>query len=96
MAFVYTFAVVRGAPNRDAAYAFLDTLLGTPGAEAMLTRASGYASAFRDAGAGLTDAERAAYGLPEDALARLRFPRFEGQALSSALIDQAVAEVKAG
>ncbi len=96
MAFVYTFAVVKGAPNRDAAYRFLDTLLGTPGAEAMLTRSAGYASAFRDAGAGLTEVERAAYSLLDDALARLRFSRFEGQALSSALIDRAVEEVKAG
>ncbi|MBV9538498.1 MAG: extracellular solute-binding protein, partial [Acidisphaera sp.] len=95
MAFVYTFAVVKGAPNRDAAYRFLDTLLGTPGAEAMVTRSAGYASTFRDAGVGLTELERAAYGMPEDALGRLRFARFEGQALSSALIDRAVEEVKA-
>ena len=67
-----------------------------PGAEAALTRSAGYASAFRSAGAGLTAVERAAYSLPDDALARLSFPRFEGQALSSALIDRAVGEVKAG
>ena len=53
-------------------------------------------SSFRkDAGAGLT-ATSSRLGLPEDALGRLRFPRFEGQALSSSLIDRAVEEVKAG
>jgi spermidine/putrescine transport system substrate-binding protein len=96
LAFVYNFALVKGAPNRDAAYRFLDALLGTPGIEAVLTRSSGYTSSFADAGAGLTEVERAAYGVPADALARMRFPRFEGQALSSALIDKAVEEVKAG
>ena len=35
-------------------------------------------------------------GVPEDALGRLRFSRYEGQALSSALIDAAVTQVKAG
>ncbi len=30
LAFVYNFAVVKGAPNKDAAYAFLDAMLGTP------------------------------------------------------------------
>jgi hypothetical protein len=49
-----------------------------------------------DAGTGLRDIERAAYGVPAEALARMRFPGFEGQALSSALIDKAVEEVKAG
>ena len=96
MGFVYTFAVVKGAPNRDAAYRFLDALLGTPGIEAALTRSAGYLSSLKDAGAGLTEAERAAYGLDPAALSRLRFASYEGQALSSALIDRAVEEVRAG
>jgi spermidine/putrescine transport system substrate-binding protein len=96
MGFVYNFAVVKGAPNRDAAYRFLDALLSTPGIEAALTRSAGYTSSFMDAGAGLTEVERAAYGLDRDALSRLRFARYEGQALSSALIDRAVEEVRAG
>jgi spermidine/putrescine transport system substrate-binding protein len=96
LAYVYTFAIVKGAANRDAAYQFLDAMLGAQGMEAALTRSAGYTSSFLDAGSGLTEAERAAYGLPADALARVRFPRFEGQALSSALIDRAVEEVKAG
>jgi hypothetical protein len=36
--------------------------------EATLTRSAGYTSSFRDAGTGLTETERAAYGLPADAL----------------------------
>jgi spermidine/putrescine transport system substrate-binding protein len=95
LAYVYTFAVVKGAPNRDGAYRFLDAMLGTPGMAAALTRSAGYASCFRDAGAGLSAQEQAAYGLPEEALDRVRFPRFEGQALSSSLIDRAVEDVKA-
>ncbi len=96
MGFVYNFAVVKGAPNRDAAYRFLDALLGVPGIGAALTRSAGYLSSLEDADAGLTEAERAAYGLDPGALARLRFARHEGQALSSALIDRAVEEVRAG
>jgi spermidine/putrescine transport system substrate-binding protein len=96
MAFVYNFALVKGAPNRDAAYRFLDAMLGTTGIGAALTRSAGYASTFLNADADLTEIERAAYGVPPEALPRLRFSRFEGQALSSALIDRAVEEVKAG
>jgi len=96
LAYVYTFGVVKGAPNRDGAYRFLDAMIGAPGMEAMLTRAAGYASCFLDAGQGLSETEQAAYGLPADAASRIRFSRFEGQALSSALIDRAVQEVKAG
>ncbi|HUB11787.1 MAG TPA: extracellular solute-binding protein [Acetobacteraceae bacterium] len=96
LAYVYTFAIVKGAPNRDAAYSFLDAMLGAPGMEATLTRSAGYASCFMDAGKGLSATEQDAYGLPEEALGRVHFPRFEGQALSSSLIDKAVEEVKAG
>ena len=96
MAFVYNFAIVKGAPNRDAAYRFLDAMLGTPGIAAVLTRSAGYMTSFQDAGTGLTEVEQAAYGVPEDALGRLLFSRFEGQALSSSLIDAAVEQVKAG
>ena len=96
LSFVYNFAIVKGAPNRDAAYRFLDAMLGTPGVEAVLTRSAGYTSTFVDAGAGLTGIEQAAYGLDPGALSRIRFPRFEGQALSSGLIDRAVEEVRAG
>jgi spermidine/putrescine transport system substrate-binding protein len=96
IAFVYNFAVVKGAPNRDAAYSFLDAMLGTPGIGAALTRSAGYTSSMVDAGNGLSGIEQAAYGLDEDALERIRFASYEGQALSSALIDKAVEEVRTG
>ncbi len=96
LAFVYNFAVVKGAPNRDAAYAFLDAMLGTPGIGAALTRSAGYTSSMVDAGKGLSEIEQEAYGLDEDALGRIRFASYEGQALSSALIDKAVEEVRTG
>ncbi len=96
MAFIYNFAIVKGAPNRDAAYRFLDGMLGAPGIGTALTRSAGYPSTFADAGAGLTGIERDAYGLDEEAVGRLRFSRFEGQALSSSLIDRAVEDVRAG
>ena len=96
MAFVYTFAIIKDAPHRDAAYHFLDTLLGTPGIAAILTRSAGYMTSFQDPGAGLTAVEQAAYGVPEEALGRLRFAGYQGQALSSALIDAAVEQVKTG
>jgi spermidine/putrescine transport system substrate-binding protein len=96
LAFVYNFAIVKGAPNRDAAYAFLDAMLGTPGIGATLTRSAGYMSSLLDASNGLSEIEQAAYGLDEDALGRIRFASFAGQALSSALIDKAVEEVRAG
>jgi spermidine/putrescine transport system substrate-binding protein len=96
MAFVYTFAVVQGAPHRDAAYRFLDAMLATPGLSAALTRSAGYMTSFKESGAGLTEVEKAAYGVPDDALGRIRFASYQGQALSSALIDRAVEQVKAG
>jgi hypothetical protein len=53
-------------------------------------------SSLVEASNGLSEIEQAAYGLDEDALGRIRFASFEGQALSSALIDKAVEEVRAG
>ncbi len=96
MAFIYNFAIVKDSPNRDAAYRFLDAMLGVPGIGTMLTRSAGYPSTFLNAGAGLSGVERDAYAMDEDAVGRLRFSRFEGQALSSKLIDKAVEEVRAG
>lgn len=95
MAFVYTFALVKGAPHRDAAYRFLDAMLGDPAMAVELSRASGYATSFTDATKGLSEAEMAAYGLPAEALSRVHFGSYEGQKLSSDLIDKAVEAVKA-
>lgn len=96
LSFVYTFAIVKNGPNPDMAYRFLDALLGMPGIQAALARSAGYLSTFSDASFGLTEVEQIAYGLDPEMLNRLRFPRFEGQALSSKLIDKAVEEVRAG
>ena len=93
---IYTLAIVKGAPNRDAAYRFLDGMLGAPGMGAALTRSAGFLSAFTDAADGLSPLESSAYGLARDAVGRMRFRSYQGQALSSALIDRAVEEVRAG
>ena len=92
---VYTFGVVKDAPNRDNAYRFLDALLAFPGVGAAMTRASGYPSTFLGAEASLTEPEKQAFLLTPQDLQRIQVRRYEGQALNSALIDQAVEEVKA-
>jgi spermidine/putrescine transport system substrate-binding protein len=94
-AFVYDLALVRDGPNPDNAYRFLDALLAWPGVGAAITRSAGYISTFTGAAQGLTALEREAYMLTPAQLSRLSFFRYEGQRLSSALIDRAVEEVKA-
>lgn len=93
---VYTFGVVKGAPNRDNAYRLLDALLADPAIGAEMTRASGYPSCFRGADAGLSDLEKQAFLLSPEDIARIKIRGYEGQALNSQLIDKAVEEVKAG
>lgn len=92
---VYTFSIVKNAPNRDNAYRFLDALLAYPDVGAAMTRASGYPSTFLGADAALTDLEKQAFLLTPQDRQRIQIRRYEGQALNSALIDQAVEEVKA-
>jgi len=96
LAFVYNFAVVKNAANRDNAYRFLDALLAYPDIGAALTRSAGYTSTFLGAEASLSELERRAFLLTPDQLKRLRFLSYKAQALSSALIDRAVEEVQAG
>ena len=96
ISFVYNFAVVKNAPNRDNAYRFLDALLAYPGIGDALTRSAGYASTFTDAGASLTALERQAFLLTPDQLKRIRFASYRAQKLNSSLIDRAVEEVNAG
>ncbi|HTZ80695.1 MAG TPA: extracellular solute-binding protein [Stellaceae bacterium] len=95
-AFVYNFAVVKGAANRDNAYRFLDALLAYPDIGAALTRSAGYSSTFLGAEASLNELERATFLLTPEQLKRLKFLSYKGQKLSSELIDRAVAEVEAG
>ena len=93
---VYTFAVVKDAPNRDGAYRLLDALLADPGIGAAMTRASGLPSCFLGAEAALSGLERQAFLLTPAERGRIRIRGGEGQALNSRLIDRAVEEVKAG
>lgn len=92
---VYTFGLVKDAPNRDNAYRFLDALLAYPGVGAAMTRASGYPSTFRGADASLNELEKQAFLLTPQDLQRIQIRRYEGQALNSELIDRAVEEVQA-
>lgn len=96
LGFVYNFAVVKGARNRDNAYRFLDALLAYPEIGAAITRSAGYTSTFLGAEASLNELERQAFLLTPDQLGRIRFLGYQGQALSSKLIDRAVEEVQAG
>jgi spermidine/putrescine transport system substrate-binding protein len=95
LGFVYNFSVVKGAPNRDNAYRFLEALLAWPAIGPELSRSAGYTSTFIGAEAGLSERERAAFLLTQDQLRRIHFLSYEGQALSSKLIDRAVQEVQA-
>jgi len=94
-AFVYNLNVVRNGPNRDNAYRFLDALLAYPHIGTAMTRSAGFISTFIGAAEPLSPLERAALSIAPDALQRLHFFRFEGQKLSSQLLDRAVEEVKA-
>ncbi len=94
-AVVYNFAILKGGANVDNAYRFLDALLGTPAVGAALSRSAGYTNTFINGAAALTAAEKQAFLLTQDDLRRLRFLSYEGQKLSSALIDRAVEQVKA-
>jgi spermidine/putrescine transport system substrate-binding protein len=95
LGFVYNFSVVKGAPNRDNAYRFLDALLVYPGIGPELSRSAGYTSTFIGAEAGLSEPEKAAFVLTPDQLKHIHFLSYEGQAISSKLIDRAVQEVQA-
>ena len=96
ISFVYNFAVVKNAPNRDNAYRFLDALLGYKDIGDAITRSAGYASTFIGAGATLTELESEAFLLTPEQLKRIKFASFKAQKLNSTLIDKAVEEVNAG
>jgi len=96
ISFVYNFALIKNAANRDNAYRFLDAMLAYPEIGAQLTRAAGYTSTFLGAEKALTELERQTFMLTPDQLSRLRFLSYKAQALSSRLVDRAVAEVEAG
>lgn len=94
--FLYSFNVVKNAPNADAAYTFLDALLAASAdAGAAMTRASGFASALAGVGDRLNDRERAALALPEEQIARISFFSSINRAMKNELIDGAVTAIKA-
>jgi len=76
ISFVYNFAVVKNAPNRDNAYRFLDALLGYKDIGDVITRSAGYASTFIGAGMTLTELERQAFLLTPDQLKRIKFASY--------------------
>ncbi|MEO8715039.1 MAG: extracellular solute-binding protein [Acetobacteraceae bacterium] len=94
-AVVYNFSILKNGANQDNAYRFLDALLGARDIGAALSRSAGYTNTFINGSDALTDAEKRAFLLTESELRRLRFLSYEGQKLSSALIDRAVEQVKA-
>lgn len=96
ISFVYNFAIVKNAPNRDNAYRFLDALLRAKDIGDAITRSAGYASTFVGAGSTLTPLERQAFLLTPDQLKRIKFASYKAQKLNSTLIDKAVEEVNAG
>ncbi|QCI99346.1 extracellular solute-binding protein [Agrobacterium larrymoorei] len=93
--FLYSFNVVKNAPNADAAYTFLDAILSSPEIGASMVRQSGFASAFDGVDKILNDRERAAMALPQDQVERIKFFSSINRAMKNELIDRAAAEIKA-
>lgn len=93
--FVYTFNVVRDAPNADNAYTFLNAILASPEIGAEMTRASGFISTYKDAEQHLSDLERRSTSFPEEQLANLQFFRAEANEMKYSLVDPAVEAIRA-
>ena len=93
--FLYSFNIAKGAPNADAAYQFLDALLGDPDVGVEMTRETGYASAFAGVIDALSDQERKALILPDDQLARIQFFSPMNREMKNEITDAAVARIKA-
>lgn len=93
--FVYNFNIAKNAANTDNAYTLLDAILATPEIGAEMTRATGYISTFNGAEAGLSDLEKEASTLSQEQLERIKFFRSDNSDMKYAMIDRAVAEIKA-
>ncbi|WP_323776082.1 ABC transporter substrate-binding protein [Leisingera sp.] len=93
--FVYTFNIANNAPNADNAYTFLDALLASPEIGAVMSKASGFISTYKDASQYLSDLERKSTSFPEEQLANLQFFRAEANDLKYSLVDPAVEAIKA-
>lgn len=93
--FLYSFNIAKGAPNADAAYQFLDALMGDPEAGVEMTRETGYASTFAGVTEQLSEQERNALILPDEQLARITFFSPVNRDMKNEIIDAAVARIKA-
>ena len=93
--FLYSFNIAKGAPNADAAYQFLDALLGDPEVGVEMMRETGYASAFSGVIDDLSEQERKALILPDDQLARIQFFSPMNRDMKNEITDAAVARIKA-
>ena len=93
--FIYSFNVVKNAPDADAAYTFLDAILASPEIGAAMTRQSGFASAFEGVDGVLSDKERAALALPQEQMERIQFFSPINRKMKNDMIDKATAEIKA-
>ncbi|MGH6762133.1 MAG: extracellular solute-binding protein [Phyllobacterium sp.] len=93
--FLYSFNVVKNAPNADAAYTFLDAILSSPEIGAAMTRQSGFSSTFDGVDKVLNDLERAANALPQEQVERIQFFSPINRDMKNDMIDRATAEIKA-
>jgi spermidine/putrescine transport system substrate-binding protein len=93
--FVYTYNIANNAPNRDNAYTFLNAILASPEIGALMTKASGFISTYKDASNYLSDLEKASTSFTEAELANLKFFRAEANKMKYDLVDPAVEAIKA-
>ncbi len=94
-AYAYGFNVVDNAKNMDAAYTFLNALLGDPENGAEIVRATGLGSTIEGTEAHLTEQEREALSLTAEERSRLSWVNVETAAFIFDLIDKAAEEIRA-
>ena len=93
--FVYTYNVANNAPNADNAYTFLNAILASSEIGALMTRATGFISTYKDAAQHLSDRERRSTAFTDEELSGLRFFRAEANEMKYGLVDPAVEAIKA-
>lgn len=94
-AYAYGFNVVDNARNMDAAYTFLNALLGDPENGAEIVRSTGLSSTIEGTEAHLTPQEREALSLTAEERSRLSWVNVETAAFIFDLIDKAAEEIRA-
>ena len=93
--FCYSLNIVKGAPNADNAYKFLDAVLQSPEVGASMMRSSGFTSTFAGVENVISETERMAATLPQEQLDRIIFFSPLNRDMKNEMIDRATAEVKA-